>query len=92
MWPWRKQSADVRLVFADDGPAARTAPATDGDSLSPGSGDPVELLAVGPFPVINHNQTISVDFALVGEGCVGDLALGVVLLDGGDHAAELIDL
>ena len=37
-----------------------------GDSLNPGSGDPVALLATGPFSQIDPGDTISVDFALVG--------------------------
>src|SRR5262249_42472268 len=35
-------------------------------SLQPQSGDPVELLAVGPFTQINPGDSVSVDFALVG--------------------------
>jgi len=35
-------------------------------ALQPQSGDPVELLAVGPFTQINPGDSISVDFALVG--------------------------
>ena len=33
-----------------------------------------------------------VDLLLVHERGVGDLALGEVLLDGGNHSAELVDL
>lgn len=36
------------------------------DSLAPSSGDPVELLAVGPFNTINPGDSISVDFAYIG--------------------------
>jgi len=36
------------------------------DSLAPSSGDPVELIAVGPFPTINPGDSVSVDFAYVG--------------------------
>lgn len=38
----------------------------DGDSLQPQTGDPVGLLAVGPFPILYADSTISVDFAIVG--------------------------
>ena len=34
--------------------------------LAPYSGDPVELIAVGPFPVINPGDSVSVDFAYIG--------------------------
>jgi len=34
--------------------------------LLPGSGDPVEVIATGPFPQINPGEKISVDFAFVG--------------------------
>ena len=37
-----------------------------GDSLQPQTGDPVELLALGPFPTIAAGDSIRVDFALVG--------------------------
>ena len=36
------------------------------DSLAPSSGDPVELLAVGPFNTINPGDSVSVDFAYIG--------------------------
>jgi hypothetical protein len=36
------------------------------DSLAPGTGDPVTLLAVGPFPLVNPGDSISVDFAYIG--------------------------
>jgi hypothetical protein len=36
------------------------------DSLAPSSGDPVELIAVGPFTTINPGDSISVDFASIG--------------------------
>src|SRR5205807_3902461 len=49
---------------------------------------PVELVAVDA----DDDALAGVDLALVSEGGVGDLALGVVALDGGDHAAELVDL
>ena len=37
-----------------------------GDSLQPVTGDPVELICLGPFPRIYTDSTVSVDFALVG--------------------------
>ena len=37
------------------------------DSLAPGTGDPVELLAVGPFSTIDTGDSIAVDFAYMGE-------------------------
>ena len=36
------------------------------DSLAPGTGDPVELLAVGPFSSIETGDSIAVDFAYLG--------------------------
>jgi hypothetical protein len=36
------------------------------DSLAPSSGDPVELMAVGPFETINPGDSVSVDFAYIG--------------------------
>lgn len=36
------------------------------DSLAPVAGDPVTLLAVGPFPTVNPGDSISVDFAYLG--------------------------
>src|SRR5206468_1518915 len=44
-----------------------------GDSLQPGSGDPVALLAAGPFSQIDPGDTISVDFALVGGAEIRDI-------------------
>lgn len=37
-----------------------------GDSLLPQSGDPIELLAVGPFRQIDPGDSVTVDFAYVG--------------------------
>jgi hypothetical protein len=45
---------------------------TTGDSLIPG-GDPVALLAAGPFSQIDPGDTISVDFALVGGAEIRDI-------------------
>jgi hypothetical protein len=50
------------------------------DSLAPRTGDPVELLSVGPFSVINTNDSVSVDFAYIGAPLVTDSA-GVVRYD-----------
>ena len=44
-----------------------------GDSLLPYTGDPVELLAVGPFASIAPGDSVIVDFALVGGAEVADL-------------------
>lgn len=37
-----------------------------GDSLQPQTGDPVTLLAAGPFPRIYTDSTVTVDFAILG--------------------------
>lgn len=44
-----------------------------GDSLQPTTGDPVELVAVGPFARIATGDSIAVDFALVGGSQITDL-------------------
>lgn len=36
------------------------------DSLAPQSGDPVELLAVGPFNTIDSGDSVTIDFAFIG--------------------------
>ncbi len=41
--------------------------------LMPVTGDPVELLAVGPFPVLGPGDSLVVGFALLGGGDVGDI-------------------
>ncbi|TFG89348.1 MAG: hypothetical protein E4H17_00840 [Gemmatimonadales bacterium] len=43
------------------------------DRFKPTSGDPVELLAVGPFAQIDPGDSISVDFAFVGGREVADI-------------------
>jgi hypothetical protein len=53
--------------------SAGTIQPVEGDSLLPGTGDPVELLAVGPFPLIPPGDSIRVDFALVGGADIADL-------------------
>ncbi len=44
------------------------------DSLAPGTGDPVSLLAVGPFFTVNPGDSISVDFAYIGGTTAAELA------------------
>lgn len=44
-----------------------------GDSLLPGTGDPVSVISVGPFPAVYTDSTISVDFALVGGAEIADI-------------------
>jgi len=39
---------------------------TEGDSLKPGTGDPVEVFSAGPFPLVYRDSSITVDFAFVG--------------------------
>lgn len=49
------------------------------DSLAPGTGDPVSLLAVGPFNTINPGDSISVDFAYIGALSYADLSKRAVV-------------
>ena len=44
-----------------------------GDSLMPSTGDPTELIALGPFPMIAAGDSITVDFALVGGAEIVDI-------------------
>ena len=44
------------------------------DSLAPGTGDPVTLIAVGPFRTINAGHSVSVDFAYLGALNYADLS------------------
>ena len=44
-----------------------------GDSLLPVSGDPVELLAVGPFRELDTGDSVTVDFAFVGGREIEDI-------------------
>lgn len=53
--------------------SSRTIQPLDGDSLRPGTGDPVAILTVGPFPVIYNDSTVTVDFAYVGGAEVPDI-------------------
>ena len=46
---------------------------TDGDSLQPVTGDPVELFCVGPFPLVYRDSSVTVDFAFVGGAEVADI-------------------
>jgi len=48
------------------------------DSLLPhgvgtGGPDPIELFCAGPFPVVPHDSTVSVDFAIVGGAEIKDI-------------------
>jgi len=48
------------------------------DSLLPhgiatGNPDPIELFCAGPFPVVPHDSTVSVDFAIVGGAEIRDI-------------------
>lgn len=45
------------------------------DSLKPVEGDPVTLLAVGPFETINTGDSVSVDFAYIGGLNQAEIAL-----------------
>jgi len=49
------------------------------DSLAPVSGDPVELLAVGPFRTINPGDSISIDYAYIGGLTYADLSRRAVV-------------
>ena len=49
------------------------------DSLAPGTGDPVTLIAVGPFPTINPGDSVSVDFAYVGGLTYADVSKRAIL-------------
>lgn len=53
--------------------SARTIQPLDGDTLRPGTGDPVAILTVGPFPIIYNDSTVTVDFAYVGGAEVADV-------------------
>ena len=63
-------------------------------SLHRGVG-PVQLDRLGVIADVlvepDHHLLAAVDSGRLGEGCVGDFALGVGLFDGLDHAAELVD-
>ncbi len=39
---------------------------TNGDTLLPVSGDPVEIFSTGPFPLVYRDSTVEADFAFVG--------------------------
>ncbi len=49
------------------------------DSLAPVTGDPVTLLAVGPFDTVNPGDSISVDFAYLGGLTFEELAKRAVI-------------
>ena len=46
---------------------------TTDPSVLPQSGDPVEVLAVGPFPEIDPGDSVTVDFVLVGGAEIKDI-------------------
>ncbi len=50
-----------------------TIPNLNMPDLLPGTGDPVELLAVGPFPFIASGDSVEVSFALVGGSDEADI-------------------
>jgi hypothetical protein len=45
----------------------------DGDSVSPRTGDPVDIFSVGPFPILYRDSSITVDYAIVGGAEVADI-------------------
>lgn len=49
------------------------------DSLAPGTGDPVSLIAVGPFATVNPGDSISVDFAYIGSLSYAELSRRAVI-------------
>lgn len=56
------------------------------DSLAPGTGDPVTLIAVGPFHTINPGDSISVDFAYLGGLTYPELSRRAIIAQ---HAYDL---
>lgn len=66
--PFRDQDVERYAIMS-----AGTIQPLNGDSLQPGTGDPIELIAVGPFARIATGDSISVDFALVGGSQITDL-------------------
>ncbi len=73
-WSWRPGS-----VFRDEDRERYQLMSTgviqplDGDSLRPGTGDPVAIYSVGPFPYVYRDSSITVDFAFVGGAQVADI-------------------
>jgi hypothetical protein len=66
---WRWSPGDTLRDFDSERYAlmsAGTIQDLSGNDFLPQTGDPVTLLAAGPFAQINHGDTISVDFALCG--------------------------
>ena len=49
------------------------------DSLGPGTGDPVTLIAVGPIRTINPGDSVSVDFAYLGALNYADLSKRAII-------------
>jgi len=69
VWNWapgdtsRDQDVERYAILSAGAIADVTAP-----SFQPGTGDPVEVLALGPFPTIAPGDSIEVAFSLVGGG------------------------
>jgi hypothetical protein len=57
------------------------------DSLAPLSGDPVSLMAVGPFPALNPGDSLVVDFAYIGANDPST-TVELQLLDRRAHVAQ----
>ena len=53
--------------------AGTITPIEGNPDLVPGSGDPVEILAVGPFTEIDPGDSVAVDFAYVGGAEINDI-------------------
>jgi hypothetical protein len=66
------------------------------DSLAPYTGDPVELLAVGPFRTIASGDSVTVDFAMLGAtdqlGAVGSTPVESLLVKRAVIAQRAYDL
>ncbi len=73
-WSWdpsstlRDQDAERYAIMSSGLPSV---PA--GDTLLPGTGDPVSVLAIGPFPLLYTDSTVVVDFAIVGGAEIADI-------------------
>jgi hypothetical protein len=66
--PFRDQDVERYALLA-----AGTLQPLTGDSLLPSTGDPVELLGVGPFPFLATGDSVTVDFAFVGGAEIDDI-------------------
>jgi hypothetical protein len=65
---WKDQDVERYAIMS-----AGTIHPLTGDSLQPQTGDPAELLALGPFPSLAPGDSVVVDFALVGGGEEADI-------------------